>query len=47
MSPPSAQLPDAQKRARADVVIPTDVPLAQTRAAVDRVIACLRKREGG
>lgn len=35
------QLPDAQKRARADFVIPTDVPLAETRAAVHRVIACL------
>jgi dephospho-CoA kinase len=33
------QLPDAQKRARADFVIPTDVPLAETRAAV---AACLR-----
>ena len=36
------QLPDADKRARADFVIPTDVPLAETRAAVARVIACLR-----
>jgi dephospho-CoA kinase len=35
------QLPDAEKRARADFVIPTDVPLAETRAAVERVIACL------
>ena len=35
------QLPDAEKRARADFVIPTDVPLADTRAAVHRVIACL------
>lgn len=35
------QTPDAQKRARADVVIPTDVPLADTRRAVERVIACL------
>ena len=35
------QLPDADKRARADFVIPTDVPLAETRAAVERVIACL------
>ncbi|MBB3912177.1 dephospho-CoA kinase [Sphingomonas desiccabilis] len=35
------QLPDAEKRARADFVIPTDVPLAETRAAVHRVIACL------
>ena len=40
------QLPDADKRARADIVIPTDVPLAQTRAAVAamiaKVTACLR-----
>ena len=35
------QLPDAAKRARADFVIPTDVPLDQTRAAVAAVIACL------
>lgn len=39
------QLPDPQKRARADFVIPTDVPLAETRAAVARVIACLSMRE--
>ena len=36
------QLPDAQKRARADFVIPTDGPLDATRAAVAQVIACLR-----
>ena len=35
------QLPDADKRARADVVIPTDVTMEQTRAAVADVIACL------
>ena len=35
------QLPDAEKRARADYVIATDVPLADTRAAVHRLIACL------
>jgi dephospho-CoA kinase len=35
------QLPDAEKRARADIVIATDVPLDATRAAVARVIACL------
>lgn len=35
------QLPDAEKRARADFVIPTDVPLDETRAHVARVIACL------
>ena len=41
------QLPDADKRARADVVIPTDVALDQTREAVRRVIACMRTRAGG
>lgn len=40
------QMPDAEKRARADFVIPTDVPLEETRAAVRRVIACLREPEG-
>ena len=41
------QIPDAEKRARADFVIPTDVPLEQTRAAVAAVIACLRLPRGG
>jgi dephospho-CoA kinase len=41
------QLPDADKRARANWVIPTDVPLDETRAAVRRVIACVRGGEGG
>ncbi len=40
------QLPDAVKRARADFVIPTDVPLGETRAAVARVVACLLARKG-
>ncbi|UZK68489.1 dephospho-CoA kinase [Sphingomonas sp. S1-29] len=35
------QLPDAQKRARADFVISTAGPLDETRAAVARVIACV------
>ena len=38
------QLPDADKRARADFVIATDVPLAETRAEVARFIACLAPR---
>lgn len=38
------QLPDPEKRARADFIIPTDVPLAETRAVVERVIACLLPR---
>lgn len=36
------QMPDAEKRARADWVIPTDVSLDDTRAQVARVIACTR-----
>lgn len=36
------QTPDAEKRVRADHVVPTDCPMDQTRAAVRRVIACVR-----
>lgn len=35
------QVPDADKRAQADFVIPTDVPIEETRSHVRRVIACL------
>jgi dephospho-CoA kinase len=35
------QLPDAEKRARAHFVIPTDVSPAETRASVRRILACL------
>jgi dephospho-CoA kinase len=35
------QLPDAEKRARADFVIPTGGPLDETRRAVRRILACL------
>ncbi|MBI0475626.1 dephospho-CoA kinase [Sphingomonas sp. MA1305] len=41
------QLPDADKRARADFVIPTDVPLDRTREAVRHVLACVTARAGG
>ena len=41
------QLPDAQKRARADFIIPTDVPLDETRDAVRALIACLLRAQGG
>lgn len=35
------QLPDSEKRARADFVIDTSGPLDQTRRAVRRILACL------
>ena len=35
------QLPDAEKRARADFVIPTGGDFATTRAAVRQIVACL------
>ena len=35
------QVPDAVKRARADFVIATDVPLPETRAQVARIVAAL------
>lgn len=41
------QTPDDVKRARADHVIATDVPIEDTRAAVRRVIACLNASTGG
>lgn len=40
------QLPDAEKRARADVVIPTGGSLDETRAAVRAVIACMGAATG-
>ena len=41
------QLPDADKRARADLVIATDVTFDETRDAVRRAISCLRAPTGG
>ncbi len=41
------QLPDAEKRARADFVIPTGGSLDETRRAVRDVIACLAHATGG
>ncbi|RDE04583.1 dephospho-CoA kinase [Sphingomonas aracearum] len=40
------QMPDVEKRARADFVIPTGGSLPETRAAVDAVIACLMPPAG-
>lgn len=41
------QTPDADKRARADYVIATDISFDETRTRVAEVIACVRAREGG
>jgi dephospho-CoA kinase len=38
------QLPDAEKRARADFVIPTGGSIGETRQAVRRILACLAAR---
>ncbi|WP_423606236.1 dephospho-CoA kinase [Sphingomonas sp. MS122] len=41
------QMPDAEKRERADFVIPTGGSLDETREVVRTVIACLARAEGG
>jgi dephospho-CoA kinase len=38
------QMPDAEKRRRADFVIPTDCSVEETRASVRRLLACLGGR---
>jgi dephospho-CoA kinase len=38
------QMPDGEKRARADFVIPTDCSFEQTRDSVRRIVACLTGR---
>ena len=37
----SHQMPDAEKRRRADFIIPTDCSFDETKASVDRIVACL------
>ncbi|MBV8687853.1 MAG: dephospho-CoA kinase [Alphaproteobacteria bacterium] len=37
------QMPDSEKRERADFVIPTDGPFAATEASVRRIVACLSR----
>lgn len=37
----SHQMPDGEKRKRADFVIPTDVSMEETRDSVRRIVACL------
>jgi len=41
------QMPDAEKRARADFVVDTSGPISQSRAQLDRIFATLSQREGG
>ncbi|MFM9979014.1 MAG: dephospho-CoA kinase [Sphingomonadaceae bacterium] len=41
------QMPDVEKRARADVVIDTGVSFAETRAQVQAIIACLTASKSG
>jgi dephospho-CoA kinase len=42
----SRQLPDAEKRKRADFIVDTGVSITETEAEVDKIIAGLRGREG-
>lgn len=40
------QMPDAEKRARADFIVDTSGPIAETRAQFDRIIAKLSPQDG-
>ncbi len=40
------QMPDAEKRSRADFVVDSSGPLKDTRGQLDRIIATLRERDG-
>lgn len=42
----SRQVPDAEKRARADFIVDTSGPLGATRGQVDRILACLGLKTG-
>lgn len=42
----SRQMPDAEKRQRADFVVDTSGPFEETRAQVDRILACLELKTG-
>lgn len=39
----SHQMPDSEKRKRADFIIPTDVSMEETRDSVRRIVACLTR----
>jgi dephospho-CoA kinase len=43
----SRQMPDAEKRARADFVIDTGLPWEETKAQVDKLLESLKNRPGG
>jgi dephospho-CoA kinase len=40
------QMPDAEKRTLADIVVDTGTSLAETRAHIRKIVACLRARKG-
>jgi dephospho-CoA kinase len=42
----SRQMPDAEKRARADFVVDTSGTIPESRAQLDRILATLRQQEG-